>query len=109
MNGTIEQLRVRARGPNPLVSWSDESLLLSYRSQRDAGVFEELVCRYEKDLYGYLRHYLGDAEMAEDVFHAIKRGDLKLGQPERFPLADAKKVHTALESRATTGSIVLIP
>lgn len=68
MNGTIEQLRVRACGPNPLVAWSDEKLLLSYRSKPDGGVFEELVHRYEKELYGYLRHYLGDAEMAEDVF-----------------------------------------
>ncbi len=31
-------------------------------------MFEELVRRYEKELYGYLRHYLGNAEMAEDVF-----------------------------------------
>lgn len=68
MNGTIEQLRVRASGPDPLVAWTDEKLLLSYRSGHDAGVFEELVRRYEKELYGYLRHYLGDAEMAEDVF-----------------------------------------
>jgi RNA polymerase sigma-70 factor, ECF subfamily len=68
MNGTIEQLRLRACGPNPLVSWSDEKLLLSYRSEPDNQVFEELVHRYEKELYGYLRHYLGDAEAAADVF-----------------------------------------
>jgi RNA polymerase sigma-70 factor, ECF subfamily len=68
MNGTIEQLRLRACGPNPLVSWTDEKLLLSYRAEPDNRVFEELVHRYEKELYGYLRHYLGDAEMAEDVF-----------------------------------------
>jgi RNA polymerase sigma-70 factor, ECF subfamily len=68
LNGTIEQLRLRASGPNPLISWSDEKLLLSYRSQPDNRVFEELVHRYEKELYGYLRHYLGDAEMAADVF-----------------------------------------
>jgi RNA polymerase sigma-70 factor, ECF subfamily len=68
MNGTIEQLRLRASGPNPLVAWSDEKLLLSYRSERDDQVFEELVHRYEKELYGYLRHYLGDAEAAADVF-----------------------------------------
>jgi len=68
MNGTIEQLRLRACGPNPLVSWTDEKLLLSYRSKPDDRVFEELVHRYEKELYGYLRHYLGDAEMAADVF-----------------------------------------
>lgn len=68
MNGTIEHLRLRASGPNPLVSWSDEKLLLSYRATPDNTVFEELVHRYEKELYGYLRHYLGDAEMAADVF-----------------------------------------
>jgi RNA polymerase sigma-70 factor, ECF subfamily len=68
MNGTIEQLRLRACGPNPLVSWSDEKLLLSYQSSPDNQVFEELVNRYEKELYGYLRHYLGDADMAADVF-----------------------------------------
>jgi RNA polymerase sigma-70 factor (ECF subfamily) len=41
---------------------------LAYRSEPDNQVFEELVHRYEKELYGYLRHYLGDAEAAADVF-----------------------------------------
>jgi RNA polymerase sigma-70 factor, ECF subfamily len=68
MNGTIEQLPVRARSRKPYVSWTDEKLLLSYRTTPDEGIFEELVHRYEKELYGYLRHYLGDADMAEDVF-----------------------------------------
>ncbi len=68
MNGTIEQLRSRASGSNPLVSWTDEKLLLSYRFDHNTGAFEELVHRYERELYGYLRHYLGNAEMAEDVF-----------------------------------------
>ncbi|MEN6557755.1 MAG: sigma factor, partial [Thermoguttaceae bacterium] len=83
MNGTIEQLRVRAQGPNPLVSWTDEKLLLSYRSDRDSLVFEELVHRYEKELFGYLRHYLGDAQMAEDVFQqTFLQVHLKCGQFE---------------------------
>ena len=83
MNGTIEQLRLRARGPNPLVSWTDEKLLLSYRSERDGQVFEELVHRYEKELFGYLRHYLGNAEMAEDVFQqTFLQVHLKCGQFE---------------------------
>ena len=34
----------------------------------NTAAFEELVHRYEKELFGYLRHYLGNAEMAEDVF-----------------------------------------
>ncbi len=68
MIGTMKPLRVPACGPAPLVSWSDEKLLLSYRAERDGEVFGELVRRYERELFGYLRHYLGNAEMAEDVF-----------------------------------------
>jgi len=68
MNGIIEQLRVRACGQTPVSAWSDEKLLLSYRSEHNSEAFEELVRRYEKELYGYLRHYLGNVEMAEDVF-----------------------------------------
>ena len=68
MNGTMEPRLLAASCPNPLRSWSDEKLLLSYRAERDGGVFEELVHRYEKELFGYLRHYLGNAEMADDVF-----------------------------------------
>ena len=83
MNGTIEQQEVRAQGPNALVCWSDEQLLLTYREGRDGRVFEELVRRYEKELFGYLRHYLGDAEMAEDVFqHAFLQVHLKCDQFE---------------------------
>ena len=48
-------------------------------------------------------------EMTEEVFHAIKRGDLTIEEPQAFPLAEAAKVHLALESRQTTGSIVLTP
>ena len=47
---------------------SDEDLLLAYRTDGDREAFEELVRRYERELFNYLRHYLGDAEMAEDVF-----------------------------------------
>jgi len=41
---------------------------LSYCKDQNHAAFEVLVHRYEKELYGYLRHYLGDAEMADDVF-----------------------------------------
>src|SRR5215212_1579247 len=49
---------------------SDEELLLAYRARGDSGAFSELVRRYERELYSYLRRYLGDAEMAEDAFQA---------------------------------------
>ncbi len=70
MSGASEELQLCAPdgGPSPLASWSDEKLLLAYYAERDSGVFAELVRRYEKELFGYLRHYLGSAEMAEDVF-----------------------------------------
>ena len=42
--------------------------MLEYRSVGDRRAFDELVHRYERELYNYLRRYLGDAEMAEDAF-----------------------------------------
>jgi len=49
---------------------TDEDLLLAYRSSGDRGAFEQLVGRYETELYSYLRNYLGHAQMAEDAFQA---------------------------------------
>ena len=43
-------------------------MLVAYRDHGNRPAFEELVHRYERELYGYLRNYLGDADMAEDVF-----------------------------------------
>jgi RNA polymerase sigma-70 factor, ECF subfamily len=51
----------------PLASCTDEQLLERFlQGHQDA--FAALVCRYERELYGYLRRYLGDASLAEDVF-----------------------------------------
>jgi RNA polymerase sigma-70 factor (ECF subfamily) len=47
---------------------SDEALLAAYRQTGDRKLFQELVQRYERELYNYLRRYLGDAQQAEDVF-----------------------------------------
>src|SRR5271156_5150774 len=47
---------------------SDEELLMVYRDRVDREAFAELVRRYERELFSYLRRYLGDAEMAEDAF-----------------------------------------
>jgi len=49
---------------------SDEQLLVEYRQTGTQSVFGELVQRYERELFSYLRRYLGDAEMAEDAFQA---------------------------------------
>lgn len=53
-----------------LTAQSDEDLLLSYRETGRRDQFEELVSRYERELFSYLRRYTGDAEMAADVFQA---------------------------------------
>jgi len=66
----LKPLHPRNADCDPWADWSDEDLLLEYRSGGDRGTFEELVHRYERELYNYLRHYLGDAEMAEDTFQA---------------------------------------
>ncbi len=47
---------------------TDEQLLLEYRQTGDRELYAQLVYRYERELYSYLRRYLGNAEMAEDVF-----------------------------------------
>ncbi len=49
---------------------SDEQLLTAYREHADRLAFNELVHRYERELFSYLRRYLGDASLAEDTFQA---------------------------------------
>ena len=68
MNSTIEQMQPSASQTVPFAEWSDEDLMLAYRADGDRRAFETLVHRYERELFNYLRRYLGDAEMAEDVF-----------------------------------------
>ena len=76
-------------------------MLLAYRSKADRGAFEELVRRYEKELYGYLRHYLNDAEMAEDVFQqTFLQIHLKCDQFE-----EGRKVRPWLYTVATNQAI----
>jgi RNA polymerase sigma-70 factor (ECF subfamily) len=59
-----------AGSTQPPSSRTDEELLLDYCASQAADLFSELVRRYERELFSYLRRYLGDAEMAEDVFQA---------------------------------------
>ena len=46
---------------------------------------------------------------AGELFDLIARGVVKRNEPKRFPLAQAGDAHRALESRQTTGSLVLVP
>ena len=49
---------------------TDEQLIAQYRQTGKRELFAELVYRYERELYNYLRRYLNDAELAEDAFQA---------------------------------------
>ena len=62
--------KTRLNGKPRVSVRTDEDLLLMYRETEDRSLFEELVRRYERELFSYLRRYLGDAEMAADVFQA---------------------------------------
>jgi NADPH:quinone reductase-like Zn-dependent oxidoreductase/uncharacterized protein YndB with AHSA1/START domain len=59
-----------------------------------------------------LFHYTQDPvrlrEMAANVFAMVARGVLRAPVRHRFPLSAAGAAHNAMESRQTTGSIVLI-
>ena len=55
------------RNPTPLESLSDEELIEQHQRGR-AGVFEVLIERYRRELFNFLKRFLGDRAAAEDVF-----------------------------------------
>lgn len=62
---------------------TDEELLQRYRVQGDRTAFTEIVERYERELFSYLRRYLGNTALAEDAFQATFLAlHLKCGQFE---------------------------
>ncbi len=85
-----------------LTPCSDEDLLGRFRrGQREA--FGVLVRRYERELYGYLRRYLGDANLADDVFQNTflqlytKAGTYEPGRPVR-PWLYTIATHQAIDA-----------
>jgi RNA polymerase sigma-70 factor, ECF subfamily len=66
------------------VEISDEDLVARYQETREPGDFEQLVRRYERELYTFLRRFLGNAQHAEDVFQgAFLSVHLRIDQFER--------------------------
>jgi RNA polymerase sigma-70 factor (ECF subfamily) len=49
---------------------SDEELLKLHREQGDRAYLATLIKRYERELFSFLRRYLGNATLAEDAFQA---------------------------------------
>ncbi len=46
---------------------------------------------------------------ANELFHVVRTGAVKIRVNQTFPLKDAAAAHAALEARKTTGSTVLLP
>ena len=60
-----------------------------------------------------LTHYVANRDdvlqRAGDIFRWIEGGELTVTVGGVFPLADAADAHRRLESRASTGKLLLIP
>jgi NADPH2:quinone reductase len=48
-------------------------------------------------------------ETAGELFEVVKSGKVKIEIHRRYPLSDARRVHVDLASRATTGSVIMLP
>lgn len=70
MGKATDHLPWSGQNEAPDTQVSDEELFARYREHGDRDAFTALVHRYERELYSYLRRYLGDASMAEDAFQA---------------------------------------
>lgn len=61
------------------------------------------------DLWSYLTSKEARVLRSAQLFSWIRNGELKLQQPTIFHLEDGKKAHDYLESRKSTGKLILIP
>jgi len=70
--------------------------------------FDVLVRRYERELYGYLRRYIGDGSLAEDVFQNtflqlhLKSGQYEVGRRVR-PWLYTIATHQAVDALRRNG------
>jgi len=87
---------------------SDEELLSRYRDTAVPDDFNELVRRYERELYRYLARYLGNPSMADDVFQNtflqvhLKRALYEDGRPVR-PWLYSIATHQAVDALRKAG------
>jgi RNA polymerase sigma-70 factor, ECF subfamily len=90
-----------------LTGRSDEELMARFQAG-DMQAFGVLVRRYERELYGYLRRYLGDGCLAEDVFQNtflqlhLKRGQYEVGRRVR-PWLYTIATHQAVDALRRNG------
>ena len=90
---------------DPLPGHTDEDLLAGLRAGRREW-FGPLVKRYERELYGYLKRYVGDADLAADVFqNTFLQVFLKVQQyePGRPAFASLRRTQEDLAALAGGG------
>jgi RNA polymerase sigma-70 factor (ECF subfamily) len=67
----VTKIDPAALAATPLDQLADEQLLALHQKGTDGRPYlATLVARYERELYSFLRRYLGDAALAEDAFQA---------------------------------------
>lgn len=60
-------------------------------------------------LFDYIEHPARRQAMADRLFNAVAQGTVKVDVGAEFPLLRVADAHRLMESRATTGSTILIP
>src|SRR5689334_17701027 len=94
--------------PTDLSEASDEELMSRYRDLGRAEDFNELVRRFERELFRYLARYLGDPSLADDVFQNtflqvhLKRNLYENGRPVR-PWLYSIATHQAVDTLRKVG------
>ena len=101
MNTTLEYHAKTSEKDVETTARTDEELLLAYREHGEIEAFETLVARYERELYSYLRRYVGSDAVAEDVFQqTFMQVHLKCDQ-----FAEARRFRPWLYTIATNQAI----
>jgi NADPH:quinone reductase len=61
------------------------------------------------DLWNVLTSHQARVERAQELFGWVRKGQLKVNLAARFPLAEGAAAHALLESRQSSGKVILIP
>jgi NADPH2:quinone reductase len=77
-------------------------LTISRLAARSNGVIRPM-------LFHYIRDRAALEAMAKETFDALAHGVIRAQIGLRVPLSEAREAHIALEARATSGSVILLP
>ena len=61
------------------------------------------------DLWSYITSHTERVRRSEQIFALVRNGDLQVHIAQSFPLSEGAKAHDYLESRKSSGKVLLIP